>query len=132
MNNLDRDSVRRLKTVASVIVPGFSRLHHNRQERFLEIIDDALSERPEGMRRDLALFLKVLDFAPFFRWGRSLGRLEASTAERALSWFQEAPIPKIRQGFWGLKTLIFMGYYGQSDVWPELGYTPHVDGGSDA
>ena len=131
MKNLDRDSVRHLETVAAVIVPEFSSLDQKRRERFFEIIDDALSERPASMRRQLALFLKILNIAPLFRWGRPLARLEPSTAGRALHWFQEAPIAKIRQGFWGLKTLVFMGYYGQSDVWPELGYTPNFDGSND-
>ena len=57
-----------------------------------------------------------------------MGRLDSSRAERALLWFQEAPMAKIRQGFWGLKTLVFMGYYGRSEVWPEVGYAPDFDG----
>ncbi len=129
VKNLKGQSVRRLETVAAVIVPGFSSLDQDRRDRFLTIIDDALGERPESMQRQLALFLKVLDVAPYMRWGRPLGRLDTARSERALLWFQEAPIGKIRQGFWGLKTLVFMGYYGQSAVWPEVGYSQNIDGG---
>jgi len=129
VKNFNVQSVRRLETVAAVIVPGFSSLDHDRRERFLTIIDDALGERPEKMQRQLALFLKVLDVAPYLRWGRSLGRLDTARAERALLWFQEAPVAKIRQGFWGLKTLVFMGYYGQNAVWPEVGYSQNLGGG---
>jgi hypothetical protein len=117
-----------LETVAAVVVPGFTALDDDRRQLFLKIIDDALGERPEEIRHQLALFLKVLDVAPVFRWGRKLGRLDSGRAERAFFWFQEAPIGKIRQGFWGLKTLVFMGYYGQRAVWPEVGFSPDLGG----
>jgi len=128
VKNLDGPSVNRLETVAAVIVPGFVALDDDRRQLFMKIIDDALGERPEEIQRQLALFLKVLDVAPLFRWGRKLGRLDSGRAERALLWFQEAPIGKIRQGFWGLKTLVFMGYYGQRAVWPEVGFSPDLEG----
>lgn len=128
MKNLDQDAEKRLETVTAVIIPGYSDLDQTSRERFLEIVDGALGERPESMRRQLALFLKVLNVAPYLRWGRPLGRLDTARAERALLWFQEAPIGKLRQGFWGLKTLVFMGYYGQSEVWPTLGYAQDFDG----
>lgn len=130
MKNLDQDTVKRLETVAAIVVPEYSSLDVDGRVRFLEIIDDALGERPESLRRQLALFLKVLNVAPYFRWGRPLGRLETADAERALHWFQDAPVSKLRQGFWGLKTLVFMGYYGRREVWPEVGYAPEF-GGSD-
>jgi len=129
VKNLNDQSVRRLEIIAAVIVPGFSSLDHDRRQRFLTIIDDALGERPESMQRQLALFLRVLEVAPYFRWGRPLGRLDSARAERALLWFQEAPIAKLRQGFWGLKTLVFMGYYGQNAAWPEVGYSQNFGGG---
>lgn len=111
-----------------MVVPGFGELSQTSRDRFLEIIDDALGERPESMRRQLALFLTILNIAPVFRWGRPLGRLKTADARRTLRWFQEAPIQKLRQGFWGLKTLVFMGYYGRSEVWPEVGYSPELGG----
>ncbi|MEN8163500.1 MAG: hypothetical protein ABFS37_05180 [Acidobacteriota bacterium] len=130
MKNLDPDTVKRLETVAAIVVPGYSSIDSEGRVRFLDVIDEALGERPESMQRQLALFLKVLNVAPYLRWGRPLARLETVDAERALRWFQEAPIAKLRQGFWGLKTLVFMGYYGQSEVWPEVGYSQDFDGGA--
>jgi hypothetical protein len=128
VKNLDQDAVNRLETVAAIVVSGYSSIDSEGRVRFLEIIDEALGERPESMRRQLALFLKVLNVAPYLRWGRPLARLKAADAERALRWFQEAPVAKLRQGFWGLKTLVFMGYYGRNEVWPEVGYAPDFNG----
>ncbi len=128
MKNFDQDTVKRLETVTVIVVPGYANLDPSSRKQFLEIIDEALGERPESMRRQLALFLKVLNLAPYLRWGRPLGKLEAVDAERALRWFQEAPMAKLRQGFWGLKTLVFMGYYGRREVWPEVGYAPEFGG----
>lgn len=132
MRNLNQKAADRLQTVTTVVAPGFNNLSQLERERFFEIVDDALGDRPQSMCRQLALFLTVLDIAPIVRWGRPLGRLDSVRAERVLRWFQEAPIGKLRQGFWGLKTLIYMGYYGRNEVWPELGYAPSISGGSGA
>ena len=35
---------------------------------------------------------------------------------------------KLASGFWGLKTIVFMGYYSQDAVAPMIGYTPSFAG----
>ncbi len=109
-------------------MPGFRVLDQEQRELFFSIVDAALEERPQGMRRQLAVFLRVLDLAPLLRWGRRLGALPPERAEAVLRWFQEAPLDRLRKGFWGLRTLVFMGYYGRLAAWPEIGYSPDFDG----
>ena len=65
---------------------------------------------------------------PLFRWGTSFERLSGPRQDRVLRWLQDAPLTKLRAGFWGLKTLVFMGYYGQPELWPELPYEQLLDG----
>jgi hypothetical protein len=44
--------------------------------------------------------------------------------DAALRWFHDAPLAPLRHGFWGVKTLIFMGYYGRPEAAAEIGYRP--------
>ena len=124
MITLSRSEERILDAVSAIVVPAFLDLGEREREEFRGIIDGALAARPPGIRRSLALFLKVLRLAPIVRWGRPLERLPEAAAETYLRRVERSRVAKIRQGFWGLKTLIFMGYYGREDSWAEIGYAP--------
>jgi hypothetical protein len=128
MRTLDSRSWQRLETLATVIVPSFSQLAEDERARFRTIIDDALADRPAKVCVQLRLLLAVIDLAPIFRFGRRLGRCSPDAARRTLLWFQESGIVRLRQGFWGLRTLVFMGYYGRVACWSEIGYSPDFDG----
>jgi hypothetical protein len=95
--------------------------------RFEAIIDSALAERPPGVRRQIGTFLNLIRIGPALRWGRTFDGLDDRRRDAWLRWLQDGPIGLFRQGFWGLKTLLFMGYYGQCEVWTEIGYAPLFD-----
>ncbi|NOZ95765.1 MAG: hypothetical protein GXP47_13655, partial [Acidobacteria bacterium] len=96
--------------------------------RFVGIVDRALMERPPELRRQLGTLLGFIRWLPLLRWGTSFERLSGPQKDRVLRWVQDAPVTRLRAGFWGLKTLVFMGYYGQPEVWPTLPYEPRFDG----
>ena len=85
-------------------------------------IAQALAKRPPAVRRQLALFVRILDTLPLFRWGRRFHALGAARRARFLDAMQYSPIPLLRRGVWGLRTLIFLGYYARADVQTTLGY----------
>lgn len=124
MNTLNETSREQLLGIAARVVPASSGLDDAGRREFLEIVDTALGARPEAMQRQLALFLKILWWAPVMRYGRPFGGLAPRRQDGVLRWFQESPVQKIRQGLWGLKTLVFMGYYGRVAAWEEIGYAP--------
>ncbi len=95
--------------------------------RFEAIVDSALAARPPGVRRQIGTFLNLIQIGPALRWGRTFDRLDDGRRDVWLRWLQDGPIGLLRQGFWGLKALVFMGYYGQPEVWPEIGYAPLRD-----
>ena len=95
--------------------------------RFEAIVDSALAGRPPGVRRQVGIFLALIRVVPALRWGRTFDGLGDERRDAWLRWLQDGPIGRFRQGFWGLKALIFMGYYGQPQVRPEIGYAPLVD-----
>lgn len=85
-------------------------------------IAHALSGRPASVRRQLALFVRVLDTLPVLRWGRRFHALGAARRARFLDAMQYSPIPLLRRGIWGLRTLVFLGYYARPEVQATLGY----------
>lgn len=117
-----------LDTLAARIVPPTTSLDEAGRERFRAIIAHALSAREPAMVRQLKLFLTVLRLAPKLRFGVTLDNLDAERQDAVLRAFQDSPLAKLRQGMWGVKTLIFMGYYAQPEVSPSLRYTPSFSG----
>ena len=82
----------------------------------------ALAARPDAMRRQLALFLRVLDGAARLRYLAGLDRLDPERRTRLLEWFGRSPVLKFRRGIWGLRTLVMLGWYTQPTVTAALGY----------
>lgn len=112
------------------IAPGIADLDSTRRAEVSAILKRAIEDRPPALRRQLALFLGVLRWAPLVRYARPFDLLQPAQKDAVLRWFQDAPITALRQGFWGVKTLVFMGYYGRRDVGDEIGYRPSRDGNS--
>jgi hypothetical protein len=93
----------------------------------LGLIDRTLAERGEGVRRKLAAFLGVLRWGPALRYGRPFDALPPQRQDAVLRWFESAPLSPLRQGMWGLKSMVFMGYYARVEAWQEIGYAPAFD-----
>ena len=55
-------------------------------------------------------------------------RLDGARQDAVLRFFQDAPIQLVRSGFWGVRTLIFIGCYGRPDAGADIGYSPSADG----
>lgn len=117
------ESVRNLfRAVATTVVPEAIRLDEKAWIELEQIIGDALEAKPIGLRRQLTLFLRALDVLPIFRYGRTFQALDPSRRTAFLLGIQDAPALLLRRGFWGLRTLIFMGYYGREAGRSETGY----------
>jgi len=127
MDSLSADRVAILWQVASRVVPETASLNAAGRADFERIVDGALSDRPAGVRRQFGVFLKVIRFAPVLRYGRTFERLSEDRRDAVLRWFQDGPVSLFRTGFWGLKAIVFMGYYGRPEVWREIGYAPEFD-----
>jgi hypothetical protein len=127
MKSLARDKQRFLLAVARRVVPEVAGLDERGLAHFTTIIDRALCDRPADVRKKFATFLGVLRWAPVVRYGAPFDRLRPDTQDAVLRWFEDAPIGLLRQGLWGLKSMVFMGYYGRAEVWHEIGYAPSFD-----
>lgn len=96
--------------------------------RLVEIVEDALADRPPGVRRQLLLFVRVLEWLPVLRYGRRLQSLDRNRRADLLRRLQESRLLAIRRGVWGLRTLVFMGYYGRREARREIGYRARPEG----
>ena len=120
--------LRFLLLVGERIAPGIAELDAGARARAEAIIAAAIDARPPALRRRLAAFLRVLRWTPLLRFGRPYDRLAPAEQDAVLRWFHDAPVAALRQGFWGVKTLVFMGYYGRVEAGGQIGYRPSRDG----
>lgn len=92
------------------------------------LIEVALRGRPPALKRQLRLFLRLVQWVPVARYGRPFTSLNAAQRVRFLSYLQDHPIQLIRVGFWGIRTLALLGYYGRPEIAQAIGYAPDPRG----
>ena len=128
MKSLSQEKAEFLRVLAARIVPETAELDSAGMGRLIGLIDEALLERPPSVRRQFGIYLNLLRWAPLARFGGPFEKLSADRQDAVLRWFESCPVGLLRSGFWGLKVLIFMGYYGQLDTNAVVGYAPERDG----
>ncbi|HUG39711.1 MAG TPA: hypothetical protein VMM12_04465 [Longimicrobiales bacterium] len=116
------------RALAASIVPEAAALGPEGWAELERIVDAALARRPAAVRRQLLVFIRALDILPLFRWGRTFRRLDPDRRRRFLQGVQDAPVLLARRGFWGLRTLVFMGYYARPEAYDAVGYQARLRG----
>jgi hypothetical protein len=91
-------------------------------------IEQALAARPARVRRQLTLFVRVLDGAALARYGKRLASLGSARCTALLERVAESPLLLLRRGIWGLRTLVLLGWYTQPEVAAALGYRASAAG----
>lgn len=119
-----------LHAVATTVVPESSALDDRGWAELDAVIDGAVAQRDPRIQRQLLVFVRLLQFLPVARYGRPLTRLDARQRTRFLESVERSPLLLVRRGFWGLRTLVFMGYYTRDDVAEAIGYGAHPLGWS--
>ena len=121
---------RQFRRLATAIVPESARLDEEDWVRSEKIVDRALSARPPAMVRQLRIFIRLISVISFFRFGRTFAGLDADRRRRLLHGLENSRVLLLRRGFWGLRTLVYMGYYGLPEVRDSIGYRAHPRGWS--
>lgn len=119
------------RSVVETVVPGARELDPGGWSRVEQIVEDALRSRPPSLRFQLRVLLRAIRWLPLFRWGRTFPSLSLDARGRFLAFLQDAPVLLLRRGFWGIRTLAFMGFYGREEVHRELGYDARLRGRRD-
>ena len=110
------------RAIAVAVVPEAAELTDTEWREFNGVIEHALSKRPAAMQRQLGLFLRILGLLARLRHGSSLPAMSLETRTAFLHSIENSKLLLFRRGFWGLRTLVFMGYYARPSMSTALGY----------
>jgi hypothetical protein len=116
------------RAVAATVVPETVALDDAAWRAVEVVVEQQLASRPEAIRRQFGLFLRLVEAVPMVRFGRRFSRLDAVRRHRFLHSLERSPVLVLRRGLWGVRTLVYVGYYSQPDVQAALGYRAHPDG----
>lgn len=116
------------RAIALTVVPESASLPDDEWFAAEDIIERALALRPAGIRRQLQLLIRVLDLLPLLRSGRRFTALDPASRLAFLEAMQRFPVLVVRRGVWGLRTLVFMGYYGRLAAGAAIGYRADARG----
>ena len=111
-----------LRPLAISFVPEIAGATTAQWSELEERIAQALAARPAAVRRQLALFVRVLEAASRIRYRSGLAALDAGRRTALLGAFASSPLLLFRRGIWGLRTLVMLGWYTQPSVVSALGY----------
>jgi len=110
------------RAVVTTVVPEASQLGEPGWSEFEMLVGTALQDRPRAMHRQILLFLRAIEWLPVFCYGRRFTSLSAGQRMQILSYLQDHRVEAIRCGFWGLRALAFLGYYGRPEGAQATGY----------
>ena len=117
--------------LATRLVPEAASLDPRRRRRIRLIMRRMLRRRSGGERFQVRLFLWVIRWLPAPVFFRPFERVPTGVQNWLLRRLESAPLKLVRAGFWGFKTLIFLGYYGQKQTAAAIHYTPSLHNGND-
>lgn len=118
----------RLRPIAETMAPPIAQLGDGAWIEVVARIDARLRGEPAALQRQIRLFVRVLHILPIFFALCTFAGLGPERRLRFLETLQDCPIQKLRVGVWGLRTLVFLGYYTDPAVQAALGYRPRLDG----
>ena len=116
------------RSVVTTVVPESSALDGEAWSELEALAESTLRDRPADLQRQLRLFLSLIEWWPVPRYGRRFSSLDAARRFRVLSYLENHPLRRVRVGFWGLRTLALLGYYGRPEAARAIGYTPDFRG----
>jgi len=110
------------RAIATTVVPEAGRLDAAGWGELERLVERLLDPRPAAVKRQLQLLIRAIEYLPVLRRGGRFTRLAARERAGFLTGLENAPVLLIRRGFWGLRTLVYLGYYARPEAGREIGY----------
>jgi hypothetical protein len=119
-----------LLCLAARIVPESAGAPTQVTDPLLAAVDEELQPRPHLQQLEFKLLLLAIRWMTVPLTLRRFERLSAERQDRWLRFLENAPLTLLRVGIWGLKTLVFLGYYTQDGVLRRILYLPSKEEGN--
>jgi hypothetical protein len=110
------------RAVVSTVVPEAVNLDEPGWVELERVVEETLGARPRNLQRQVRLLLRGIQWLPVLGYGRTFTALDPARRAHFLSTLQDHPVQLIRKGFFGLRTLALLGYYGRSEAAGAIGY----------
>jgi len=110
------------RAVVSAVVPEGKEMDATGWSELETLVETTLQNRPRAMHRQLRLFIRAIQWLPLFRYGKRFTSLRAEQRMQILRYLEDHRLEVIRCGFWGLRTLALLGYYGRPEGVQATGY----------
>jgi hypothetical protein len=136
MDSPERQSVlgsrqqRFLLCLAARIVPESAGAPPQVTDPLLAAVDEELRPRPHLQQLEFKLLLFAIRWMTVPFTLHRFERLPGERQDRWLGFLENAPLTLLRVGIWGLKTLVFLGYYTQDGVLRRIVYVPSKEEGN--
>lgn len=111
-----------LRAVATTVVPETASEDERAWLDLEAMIARALAARSARVQQQLVSFLRLVQVLPIARYGRRFTVLHSRQRAAFLGSLERSRLLVLRRGFWGIRSLIFMGYYTRDDVAESIGY----------
>ena len=119
-----------LLCLAARIVPESAGAPPEVTEPLLAAVDEELRPRPRLQQLEFKLLLFAIRWMTVPFTLHRFERLPGERQDRWLGFLENAPLTLLRVGIWGLKTLVFLGYYTQDGVLQRIVYVPSKEEGN--
>ncbi|HYX68411.1 MAG TPA: gluconate 2-dehydrogenase subunit 3 family protein [Terriglobales bacterium] len=116
------------RALVSTIVPEAAALDERRWEELEGLVEAVLRDRPPALKRQVRLALRLLQGLPVLRFGHRFTALDPARRARCLTRLQNHSLRSVRLGFWGLRTLALLGYYGRPAAGQAIGWAADARG----
>lgn len=110
-----------LRAMAVAIVPAVQG-DEAVQAEIIENFKQLFADLDVASQKKVLLFFRVLLLLSFLRGFQDWRRMTLEDRQRFFLAIESFPVGLIRAGFFGLRSLLLLAYYGTSSAWQRIGY----------
>lgn len=119
---------RALRPLARAFLPEAAAFTEHDWQAMSSLVGGTLTGKPPRLLRQLGLFVRIIGLLAVLRHRRGLGTIPDDQLRTLLESLERSPLLLIRRGVWGLRTLVFMGYYTRPEAAVAIGYRASAAG----
>lgn len=116
------------RALAQCFVPETAHAGEPQWRALESAVATALAARPARLRRQILLFVRLIDLTSRARYRTGFAGLGAARGTALLEAFAACRVRLLRRGVWGLRTLVMLGWYTDPTVVAAIGYRASAAG----